>query len=29
MSGMNDLSVVMRVVDVLEDARLRVWLFGG
>ena len=26
---MNDLSVVMRVVDLLEDARLRVWLFGG
>ena len=26
---MNDLSFVMRVVDLLEDARLRVWLFGG
>ena len=26
---MNDLSFVMRVVDMLEDARLRVWLFGG
>ena len=26
---MNDLDFVMRVVDVLEDARLRVWLFGG
>ena len=26
---MNDLQFVMRVVDVLEDARLRVWLFGG
>jgi hypothetical protein len=25
----NDLSFVMRVVDLLEDARLRVWLFGG
>ena len=24
-----DLSVVMHVVDQLEDARLRVWLFGG
>ena len=26
---MSDLSFVMRVVDLLEDARLRVWLFGG
>ena len=26
---MNDLSFVMHVVDLLEDARLRVWLFGG
>ena len=26
---MNDLAFVMRVVDLLEDARLRVWLFGG
>ena len=26
---MNDLQFVMRVVDLLEDARLRVWLFGG
>ena len=26
---MNDLGFVMRVVDLLEDARLRVWLFGG
>jgi len=26
---MNDLTFVMRVVDLLEDARLRVWLFGG
>jgi hypothetical protein len=26
---MNDLQFVMRVVDMLEDARLRVWLFGG
>ena len=26
---MNDLAFVMRVVDMLEDARLRVWLFGG
>jgi hypothetical protein len=26
---MSDLHVVMRVVDLLEDARLRVWLFGG
>ena len=26
---MNDLSFVMRVVDLLEDTRLRVWLFGG
>jgi hypothetical protein len=26
---MSDLQVVMRVVDLLEDARLRVWLFGG
>ena len=26
---MNDLPFVMRVVDMLEDARLRVWLFGG
>jgi hypothetical protein len=25
----NDLAFVMRVVDMLEDARLRVWLFGG
>jgi hypothetical protein len=25
----NDLQFVMRVVDLLEDARLRVWLFGG
>ena len=25
---MNDLGFVMRVVDLLEDARLRVWLFG-
>jgi hypothetical protein len=25
----NDLAVVMRVVDQLEDARLRVWVFGG
>jgi len=24
-----DLSFLMRVVDLLEDARLRVWLFGG
>jgi len=24
-----DLSAVMKVVDLLEDARLRVWLFGG
>jgi hypothetical protein len=26
---MSDLPFVMRVVDLLEDARLRVWLFGG
>ena len=26
---MNDIAFVMRVVDLLEDARLRVWLFGG
>jgi hypothetical protein len=26
---MNDLGVVLRVVDTLEAARLRVWLFGG
>ena len=26
---MNDLAFVMRVVDQLEDARLRVWVFGG
>jgi hypothetical protein len=26
---MNDLAFVMRVVDMLEDARLRVWLFGA
>ena len=26
---MNDLQFVMHVVDMLEDARLRVWLFGG
>lgn len=26
---MTDLQIVMRVVDLLEDARLRVWLFGG
>ncbi|HZO96848.1 MAG TPA: hypothetical protein VFB42_05705 [Gaiellaceae bacterium] len=26
---MTDLSSVLRVVDVLEAARLRVWLFGG
>jgi len=26
---MNDLPFVLRVVDLLEDARLRVWLFGG
>jgi len=26
---MTDLSVVMRIVDQLENARLRVWLFGG
>jgi hypothetical protein len=26
---MSDLAHVMRVVDLLEDARLRVWLFGG
>src|SRR5438094_15823 len=26
---MNDLEFVMRVVDMLEDGRLRVWLFGG
>ena len=26
---MNDLGFVMRVVDLLDDARLRVWLFGG
>jgi hypothetical protein len=25
----NDLSFVMRVVDTLEDARLRVWVYGG
>jgi Aminoglycoside-2''-adenylyltransferase len=25
----NDLALVMKVVDVLEAARLRVWLFGG
>ena len=26
---MNDIGVVLRVVDTLEAARLRVWLFGG
>ena len=26
---MNDLPFVLRAVDLLEDARLRVWLFGG
>jgi hypothetical protein len=26
---MNDIAVVLRVVDTLEAARLRVWLFGG
>ena len=26
---MNDLGIVLRVVDTLEAARLRVWLFGG
>jgi aminoglycoside-2''-adenylyltransferase len=26
---MSDLQSVMRIVDLLEDARLRVWLFGG
>ncbi len=26
---MTDLGVVLRVVDTLETARLRVWLFGG
>jgi len=26
---MTDLAVVLRVVDALEAARLRVWLFGG
>ena len=25
---MNDLSFVMHVVDLLEDGRLRVWLFS-
>ena len=26
---MTDVAVVLRVVDLLEAARLRVWLFGG
>jgi hypothetical protein len=26
---MSDLQSVMHIVDLLEDARLRVWLFGG
>ena len=26
---MSDLSTVLKIVDALEDARLRVWLFGG
>ena len=26
---MTDLSVVLKIVDALENARLRVWLFGG